>query len=84
MIRMHSDAILSSIGASRMKTFIKKYNALQQIVILYKQLLVQTHQTDICESAFMQFTCLSEARQCYYFMNDAAQISVGESTASFP
>ena len=34
-----------------MKTIIK-INACQQIVVLYKQLSVRTHQTDTCESAF--------------------------------
>ena len=49
-VKMHSDAIFCSIGASRMETFIK-INARQQIVVLYKQLSVRTHQTDTCESA---------------------------------
>ena len=49
---MNSDAIFSSIGASRIKTFIK-INGRQQIMVFYKQLSVRTHQMDTCESAFI-------------------------------
>ena len=34
-------------------------NALQQIVLLYKQLSVRTHQTDTCESALTCCNCLN-------------------------
>ena len=43
--------IFFSVGASRMKAFIK-INARQQIMVLYKQLPVVTYQTDTCELAF--------------------------------
>ena len=61
-VRMHSDAIFSAIGASRMKTS-SKINTRQQIVVLHKQLSVLTHQTDTRESTLRATSHLCVKRE---------------------
>ena len=58
---MHSDAIFSSIGDSQMKKVIKNQFSSTNSVF-YKQLSVQTHQTDTCESELTCYSCQMRMR----------------------
>ena len=61
-VRIHSDAIFSSISASQMKTFIKNQCSSTNSVF-YKQLSVRTHQTDTCETALAGLRCYMNRSQ---------------------
>ena len=56
-VGIHSDSVFSSIGASRMKTVIE-INARQQMLVIYKRLLIRIRQPDACESSLIRnVTC---------------------------